>query len=64
MPHIPSKEDMIHAVRKSGCTNLKDLPLEIMSAEEIAKHLIASKCPCYARLIAKQHHETLPRLVK
>lgn len=53
MTHIPSKEKMIEAVRKSGCSNLKDLPLESMSAEEIYKHLVAAKCPCLARLMKR-----------
>ena len=50
---IPSKEAMISAVRKSGCSNLRDLPLEVMTAEDIYTHLIASKCPCLQKLLAK-----------
>jgi hypothetical protein len=52
--HIPSKEAMIEAVRKSGCANLKDLPLEIMTAEQIYSHLIVAKCPCIRRLLASE----------
>jgi len=51
MPHIPPKEKMIEAVRKSGCPNLKHLPLESMSAEEIYTHLLLVKCPCLQRLL-------------
>jgi len=51
MPHIPTKEEMIAAVRKSKCPNLKDLPLEEMTAEDIAAHLLESRCPCYAKLV-------------
>jgi hypothetical protein len=53
MPHIPPKEKMIEAVRKSGCPNLKALPLELMSAEEIYTHLLTVKCPCLQRLLHK-----------
>jgi hypothetical protein len=53
MPHIPTKESMIEAVRKSGCSNLKALPLELMSAEEIYTHLQTVRCPCLARLLRK-----------
>lgn len=54
MPHIPPKDKMIEAVRKSGCSNLMHLPLESMSAEEIYKHLVAVKCPCLQRLMKAQ----------
>ena len=54
MPHIPPKEKMIEAVRKSGCPNLKSLPLEAMSAEQIYEHLLTVKCPCLKRLLASQ----------
>lgn len=51
MPHIPSRKAMIMAVRQSGCQNLKDLPLEVMTAEEIYAHLLEAKCPCLQRLL-------------
>ena len=50
---LPSKDAMIHAVRASGCANLKGLPLETMTAEQIYTHLVAAKCPCLQRLLAK-----------
>lgn len=55
--HIPRKEDMIEAVRKSGCSNLRNLPLESMSAEEIYTHLITVKCPCLQRLLKDKNKE-------
>ena len=60
MPHIPSKEAMIAAVRKSGCSNLNHLPLESMSQEEVYKHLVAAKCPCLQRLLHTQKSTTSP----
>ena len=57
MTHIPSRKAMIMAVQRSGCQNLKDLPLEVMTAEEIYTHLIESKCPCLQRLLKKQSKE-------
>lgn len=51
MPHMPSKEAMIEAVRKSNCANLKCLPLEVMTAEDIYSHLVAAQCPCLQRLL-------------
>jgi hypothetical protein len=58
MPHIPSKDAMVTAVRKSGCANLNHLPLEAMTAEEIYAHLVAAKCPCLKRLMATQKSTT------
>ena len=52
MPHMPSKEAMLHAVRKSGCANLANLPLEAMTQEAVYTHLLAAKCPCLQRLMA------------
>ena len=54
MPHIPSKEAMIEAVRKSGCSNLANLPLEAMTAEAIYTHLVEAKCPCLQRLLKEK----------
>lgn len=55
MPHMPSKDAMIKAVRASGCQNLKSLPLESMTQEAVYGHLLASKCPCLQRLLAKEN---------
>jgi hypothetical protein len=57
MPHIPSKEVMIAAVRKSNCSNLKDLPLEVMTAEQIYSHLVEAKCPCLQRLLKEKERD-------
>lgn len=54
MPHIPSKEAMIAAVKKSGCSNLTALPLDAMTAEEIYTHLVEAKCPCLRKLMGKK----------
>lgn len=54
MTHIPSKEEMIAAVRKSGCSNLMSLPLETMTAEQIYSHLVAARCPCLKKLMASK----------
>jgi hypothetical protein len=54
MPHMPTKEKMIAAVKKSGCPNLHALPLADMSAEQIYLHLLASKCPCLQRLLRSE----------
>jgi hypothetical protein len=51
---MPSKEAMLHAVRSSGCTNLKGLPLEAMTQEAVYTHLLAAKCPCLQRLLKTQ----------
>lgn len=53
MPHIPTKQAMIDAVRKSKCANLKDLPLDAMTAEDIYTHLLTAQCPCLQRLLMK-----------
>jgi hypothetical protein len=57
---MPSKEAMLHAVRKSGCSNLSNLPLEAMTQEAIYTHLLAAKCPCLQRLLATQKSSTSP----
>lgn len=54
--HIPSKDEMIRAVRKSGCRNLNHLPLDEMSAEAIYTHLTIVKCPCLRHLLASKSH--------
>lgn len=51
MTHIPSRKAMIMAVRQSKCSNLNNLPLELMTAEEIYAHLLEAKCPCLQRLL-------------
>jgi len=62
MPHLPSKEEMIHAVRTSKCSNLANLPLEAMTQEAVYTHLVAAKCPCLKRLMEKStaHHRKNP----
>lgn len=55
MTHIPSRKAMIMAVRKSKCSNLTNLPVELMTAEEIYNHLLESKCPCLQRLLKEKN---------
>jgi hypothetical protein len=58
---------MIMAVQRSKCSNLKDLPLELMTAEEIYTHLLEAKCPCLQRLLKdkkKDTHEDLKPLIE
>lgn len=55
MPHhIPTKEEMIEAVRKNGCPNLLALPLADMTAADIYTHLLEAKCPCLRKLMEKK----------
>jgi hypothetical protein len=61
MPHIPTKDAMLAAVRASRCANLNHLPLDVMSAEEVYAHLVAAKCPCLARLMGTQKSSTSPK---
>ena len=51
---IPTKEEMIEAVRKNGCPNLLALPLADMTAEDIYTHLVEAKCPCLRKLMEKK----------
>ncbi len=60
MPHIPTKEAMLDAVRKSGCSNLKALPLDAMTAEAIYTHLLEAKCPCLQRLLKAKEKSSHP----
>ncbi len=60
MPHIPSKEAMVDAVRKSGCSNLRNLPVEEMTAEALYTHLVEAKCPCLKRLLASMEKSSHP----
>jgi len=51
---IPSKEEMIKAVRQSRCPRLNGLPVEYMSQNELYMHLLESKCPCLQELMRKK----------
>lgn len=58
MTHIiPSKEEMIEAVRKNGCPNLLALPLADMTAADIYTHLVEAKCPCLQKLMSRKRKE-------
>jgi len=56
MPHqIPSKEQMIAAVKKSGCPRLNQMPIDYMTQEQLYMHLLESKCPCLQKLMRERH---------
>ena len=61
MTHIPSRKAMIMAVRKSNCSNLNNLPVELMTAEEIYNHLLTAKCPCLQRLLKGKKEEEVKK---
>jgi hypothetical protein len=56
---IPSKQEMIEAVKKSGCPRLNQLPVNYMTQAELYMHLLESKCPCLQKLMRNnlQHKE-------
>ena len=61
MNAIPSKQQMIDAVMKSGCENMRRLDLMNMSQTEIYTKLLAVKCPCLQALMKNRPppHTTL-----
>lgn len=48
---IPSKEEMIAAVKKSSCPRLNQMPVDYMSQIDLYTHLVESNCPCLKRLM-------------
>ena len=55
MPHqIPSKEQMIAAVKKSGCPRLNQMPIAYMTQAQLYMHLLESKCPCLQKLMRER----------
>jgi hypothetical protein len=54
MPHMPTKEAMIAAVKASKCPRLNQLPVAYMTQSELYMRLLELKCPCLAKLMAKQ----------
>jgi hypothetical protein len=51
---IPSKEEMIAAVKKSGCPRLKQMNYEYLTQMELYTRLLESKCPCLEKLMRKK----------
>lgn len=51
MHQIPTKEEMIAAVKKSGCPRLSQMPIDYMTQAELYTHLLQSKCPCLQKLM-------------
>jgi hypothetical protein len=55
MPHIPpSKEEMIAAIRKSGCPRLNGIAYQYMTQNELYTALLIAKCPCLAELMKRR----------
>lgn len=54
MTHIPSKEEMIAAIRTSGCPRLNGIAYQYMTAMELYTALMLAKCPCLAALMKKR----------
>jgi len=54
---IPTKEEMIKAVRSNGCPRLNALPVEYMSQFELYTHLLEAKCPCLQELMRKKNRK-------
>lgn len=55
MPHIPTKDEMIKAVKTSGCPRLNQMPVDYMTQAQLYTHLLEAKCPCLRKLMAKHH---------
>lgn len=54
MDAIPSKQEMIDAVMKSKCENIRRLDLVHMNQMEMYSKLLAYKCPCLDTLMKKR----------
>lgn len=50
---VLTKEEIVHAVEKSGCKMLSGLYLHGMTRDEIEKHLLEAKCPVIKSLMGK-----------
>ena len=60
MEKIPTKQQMIDAVSKSGCENMRRLDLIHMDRLEMYSKLLDVKCPCLQKLI---HPPSTPHLL-
>ena len=54
MDAIPTREEMISAVMKSKCENMRRLDLAHMDRMEMYSKLLALKCPCLEELMRKK----------
>lgn len=54
MHQIPTKEEMIAAVRKSGCPRLNQMPIDYMTQAQLYTHLLQCKCPCLQKLMRER----------
>jgi len=56
MDKIPTKQQMIEAVSRSGCENIRRLDLVHMDRLEIYSKLLDAKCPCLEALMMNRPH--------
>lgn len=62
MDAIPTREQMIAAVMKSKCENMRRLDLLHMDRMEMYSKLLAAKCPCLQALM-RHRLDTKPHLL-
>jgi hypothetical protein len=48
-----TKDEIVHAVEKSGCKMLQGLYLSGMTRDELESHLVDAKCPTIKSLMGK-----------
>jgi hypothetical protein len=60
MHQIPTKEEMVNAVKKSGCPRLNCIPYQYMSQSELYTRLVEAKCPCLAKLMRERRSHSDP----
>jgi hypothetical protein len=58
MHQIPSKEEMINAVKKSGCPRLNCIPFQYMTQEQLYTRLLEAKCPCLEKLMRERKSQS------
>jgi hypothetical protein len=51
---IPSKEEMVGAIHKSGCPRLQRVPYQYMTQNQLYTYLVESRCPCLAKLMQER----------
>jgi hypothetical protein len=56
MDAIPTREEMLSAVMKSKCENIRRLDLVHMDRMEMYSKLLAVKCPCLQELMRQRLH--------
>jgi hypothetical protein len=51
---IPSKEEMVGAIKKSGCPRLNQVPYQYLTQYELYNYLLEAKCPCLVKLMRER----------